>query len=181
MKYLDLFDLFPESISLVHKGEKEIKNIFSTVVSIFIICGFIVLIGILGQDLYKRTNPNIMFKYAPLATTPFFNFNQNNFFIGAALGDFSRATLPADDTSYEILFRYVDHTIIDGKDIWNVTFLESVPCEETEIHPMFKKFDTEKKVLKNFLCPKNFNITIGGDASEQRESWLDVFVGECGS
>jgi len=179
MKLLNFLDLYPEKISLVHKGEQNIRNSFSRLVSILVLCGIIVTVCILGQNFYKRKNPQILFKNSPTDEYPFFSLNYTNFFIGAALGDFSRNVIPPNDTSYKIIFRYTEHLIKDGKDIWNVKDLESVLCRETQIHPLLLQLDKKQNVLKDFLCPKDLNVTIGGDVSQLREMSLNVLLSEC--
>jgi len=179
MKYLQILDLFPEKISLTHKGEKEVRNLFSIIVSILVLCGMLAMFIIFGQNFYNRKNPAVLFKNTPTSDYPFFTLNHSNFFIGAALGDYSRKVVKPDESSYKVIFRLTEHLIEDGKDIWNVKDLESALCRETLIHPLFKELDAKNKILEGFFCPKDLNITIGGDVSQLREMWLSVNLFEC--
>jgi hypothetical protein len=178
--YVKYIDLFPRQVSLIHKGGVQFRNLFSTFVSIFIIIGMIASTIFFGRNFFERLNPQVIFKSSPTASFPYFEQNSTNFFAAAALADYSRNPIPLDKTYFSIIFRYTEHLIVDGKDIWNVSYFNTTPCNQLNIsNKLYKELTSQSKILDGYLCPIITPFTLGGDASQMKESWVDILVKDC--
>jgi hypothetical protein len=178
--YLKYIDLFPRQISLIHKGRLQFRNSFSTLVSFFIIIGMILSTIFFGRNFFERLNPQVIFKSSPTGNFPYLEQNNTNFFAAAALTDFSRNPLAFDESYFSILFRFTEHLIVDGKDIWNVSFFNTTLCNQLNIsNKFYNELNNKTKILDGYLCPIITPFTLGGDASQFKESWVDILVKDC--
>ena len=75
MDILQYFDLFPEKISLFHKGNKDVRNLFSIIISLIILSCMIISIFLFGENFFKRLNPQVIFKNIETGEYPFFKLN----------------------------------------------------------------------------------------------------------
>lgn len=152
----------------------KIGEIFSLV-----IFGYL-LTTLISSDAFTKLHPSIIQNEAQTPSYPWFNFTEENFFIGGFVTDHFGAPVQYDSTIYDIYAVYGEYTtnLTTGAfEQSKLVNLKMVPCIQYSFYT--KGMSTYAKQYPMAYCLPIINFTIGGSFSEPKTNVLTISLQMC--
>lgn len=162
MKY---FDFLGESPSLYFNNDGKIKTKFGSIMSLIILLLLIALFWGLGQDFFKRSNPNMSYETVNPLNSYKLMLNEDNFEVAFRFEDFDMNHIE-NNILYMTLEFYEASRLDSGK--WNRTNSKKMQMERciSNVNSKNEQSFLDKQLPnageKGWLCPNFRNITVGG-------------------
>jgi len=171
-------DFLGSKLSFYHDSEEFTQTSFGGIITLFLILVLGLLIGGLGQDFFKRTNPSVITSTKTLQSPPVLNVNNKNFLMAIYIDTIYGESYEIDEQIMYIEAVYFSAIKKDGEfNVLEYKYLELEKCTPELIDDYDKHFSKVNNI-SNFYCPIA-DIKIGGSYNYDEIAKLNFYFKEC--